>query len=108
APSRARCSYVRVSTSRAPAACSLAACAGVTRWRRRRALSRTWSMVGMRSGPEYVADKIGQSPAHVAQAVEHFLGKEKVPGSNPGVGSIRSSKSIALCDAIGLGMAESV
>ena len=28
------------------------------------------------------------SPAHVAQAVEHFLGKEKVPGSNPGVGSI--------------------
>lgn len=27
-------------------------------------------------------------PAHVAQAVEHFLGKEKVPGSNPGVGSI--------------------
>ena len=44
-------------------------------------------MVGMRSGPEYVADKIGQSPAHVAQAVEHFLGKEKVPGSNPGVGS---------------------
>ena len=27
------------------------------------------------------------SPAHVAQAVEHFLGKEKVPGSNPGVGS---------------------
>ena len=29
-----------------------------------------------------------RSPAHVAQAVEHFLGKEKVPGSNPGVGSI--------------------
>ena len=28
-----------------------------------------------------------RSPAHVAQAVEHFLGKEKVPGSNPGVGS---------------------
>ena len=27
------------------------------------------------------------SPAHVAQAAEHFLGKEKVPGSNPGVGS---------------------
>jgi hypothetical protein len=25
--------------------------------------------------------------AHVAQVVEHFLGKEKVPGSNPGVGS---------------------
>ena len=30
-----------------------------------------------------------RSPAHVAQAVEHFLGKEKVPGSNPGVGSTR-------------------
>ncbi len=29
----------------------------------------------------------GLRPAHVAQAVEHFLGKEKVPGSNPGVGS---------------------
>ena len=29
----------------------------------------------------------GYKPAHVAQAVEHFLGKEKVPGSNPGVGS---------------------
>src|SRR5437773_6272535 len=31
-----------------------------------------------------------RSPAHVAQAVEHFLGKEKVPGSNPGVGSTRT------------------
>ncbi len=30
-------------------------------------------------------------PAHVAQAVEHFLGKEKVPGSNPGVGSAQPS-----------------
>ena len=25
--------------------------------------------------------------AHIAQSVEHFLGKEEVPGSNPGVGS---------------------
>jgi hypothetical protein len=25
--------------------------------------------------------------AHVAQVAEHLLGKEKVPGSNPGVGS---------------------
>src|SRR5438094_2573093 len=33
-----------------------------------------------------------RSPAHVAQAVEHFLGKEKVPGSNPGVGSIPSRR----------------
>ena len=30
---------------------------------------------------------VGLRHAHVAQAVEHFLGKEKVPGSNPGVGS---------------------
>jgi len=26
-------------------------------------------------------------PAHVAQAAEHFLGKEEVTGSNPVVGS---------------------
>jgi hypothetical protein len=31
---------------------------------------------------------LGCARAHVAQAVEHLLGKEKVPGSNPGVGSI--------------------
>ena len=30
---------------------------------------------------------LGCARAHVAQAVEHLLGKEKVPGSNPGVGS---------------------
>ena len=29
----------------------------------------------------------GASEAHVAQAVEHFLGKEEVTGSNPVVGS---------------------
>src|SRR6266478_4967563 len=28
----------------------------------------------------------GQPPAHVAQAAEHFLGKEEVTGSNPVVG----------------------
>jgi hypothetical protein len=28
--------------------------------------------------------------AHVAQSVEHFLGKEEVPGSSPGVGSIHN------------------
>jgi hypothetical protein len=33
---------------------------------------------------------LGLRRAHVAQAVEHFLGKEKVPGSNPGVGSTTS------------------
>jgi hypothetical protein len=32
-------------------------------------------------------------PAHVAQAAEHLLGKEKVPGSNPGVGSIVATGS---------------
>ena len=26
-------------------------------------------------------------PAHIAQSVEHFLGKEEVTGSNPVVGS---------------------
>ena len=29
----------------------------------------------------------GAAEAHVAQAVEHFLGKEEVTGSNPVVGS---------------------
>ena len=32
--------------------------------------------------------------AHVAQVVEHRLGKAKVPGSNPGVGS-KTSRSLA-------------
>jgi hypothetical protein len=39
------------------------------------------------------------SPAHVAQAVEHFLGKEKVPGSNPGVGSNMASADEAATSA---------
>src|SRR6202521_975861 len=43
---------------------------------------------GHNPGAEYAADRIGgRPPAHVAQVAEHFLGKEKVPGSNPGVGS---------------------
>ncbi len=29
--------------------------------------------------------------AHIAQSVEHFLGKEEVTGSNPVVGSIQSA-----------------
>jgi hypothetical protein len=33
------------------------------------------------------------SPAHVAQVVEHRLGKAKVPGSNPGVGSTTCQSS---------------
>ena len=40
--------------------------------------------------------------AHVAQAAEHLLGKEKVPGSNPGVGSNRPNfDSIRHSTAIG-------
>ena len=46
-------------------------------------------MPDMNLGRQYPADRIEAQPAHVAQAVEHFLGKEKVPGSNPGVGSTR-------------------
>jgi hypothetical protein len=30
-------------------------------------------------------------PAHIAQSVEHFLGKEEVTGSNPVVGSTGSA-----------------
>jgi hypothetical protein len=44
----------------------------------------------------------GMQPAHVAQAVEHFLGKEKVPGSNPGVGSNRSRDATAGGRVIGV------
>ena len=34
--------------------------------------------------------------AHIAQSVEHFLGKEEVTGSNPVMSSIFSEKSSAL------------
>src|SRR4029077_15787579 len=37
------------------------------------------------------------SPAHVAQVVEHRLGKAKVPGSNPGVGSTTPSSFVRVC-----------
>ena len=39
-----------------------------------------------------------EAAAHVAQSVEHFLGKEEVPGSSPGVGSIQNifNKNIGL------------
>jgi hypothetical protein len=33
---------------------------------------------------------ISQIPAHIAQSVEHFLGKEEVTGSTPVVGSMGS------------------
>ena len=32
----------------------------------------------------------GNKLAHVAQSVEHFLGKEEVSGSNPDVGSTKA------------------
>src|SRR5256714_1762175 len=86
-PSRSRCSDVRVSTIRAPTVCSAAACAGVTRLSRWRAFSRMRSMVAIRLAKNIERIESTGSPAHVAQAVEHLLGKEKVPGSNPGVGS---------------------
>ena len=38
----------------------------------------------------------GQAFAHIAQSVEHFLGKEEVTGSNPVMSSIFSWESDAL------------
>ena len=35
--------------------------------------------------------EIAQFPAHIAQSVEHFLGKEEVTGSIPVVGSMVTS-----------------
>ena len=70
------------------------ACSGSTRTRSRLARSSSSSSVagvGVVAAPSVAAPTLefgSCSPAHVAQAVEHFLGKEKVPGSNPGVGSI--------------------
>ncbi len=34
------------------------------------------------------SNRTDQPDAHIAQSVEHFLGKEEVTGSNPVVGSI--------------------
>ena len=45
-----------------------------------------------------------RSPAHVAQAVEHFLGKEKVPGSNPGVGSTSSAEANPATPSLTVGL----
>ena len=36
-------------------------------------------------------DEVSQFPAHIAQSVEHFLGKEEVTGSIPVVGSMGAS-----------------
>ena len=38
----------------------------------------------------------GQAFAHIAQSVEHFLGKEEVTGSNPVMSSIFSWESAVL------------
>ena len=38
----------------------------------------------------------GQAFAHIAQSVEHFLGKEEVTGSNPVMSSMFSWESDAL------------
>ena len=40
--------------------------------------------------------------AHVAQLVEHFLGKEEVTGSNPVMGSIVFSNAVMLVSGIDL------
>jgi hypothetical protein len=45
--------------------------------------SSTWQLVERVPG----ADDAGGN-AHIAQSVEHFLGKEEVTGSNPVMGSI--------------------
>ena len=37
----------------------------------------------------------GMTPAHIAQSVEHFLGKEEVTGSNPVMGSIRKPDAVS-------------
>ena len=37
---------------------------------------------------EHGAEKTAEFSAHIAQSVEHFLGKEEVTGSNPVVGSM--------------------
>ena len=45
-------------------------------------------MTGSRGEYARPTSIFGLRLAHVAQVAEHFLGKEKVPGSNPGVGSM--------------------
>ena len=41
----------------------------------------------------------GQAFAHIAQSVEHFLGKEEVTGSNPVVGSSTESARFTESDS---------
>ena len=41
-----------------------------------------------------------QSYAHIAQSVEHFLGKEEVTGSNPVMSSMLSVKICDLAESL--------
>ena len=45
--------------------------------------------------PLLTMTKAGNAYAHVAQVVEHFLGKEEVTGSNPVMGSGRAARAMA-------------
>ena len=45
--------------------------------------------------PLVAATNGGSAYAHVAQVVEHFLGKEEVTGSNPVMGSGRAARAMA-------------
>ena len=44
--------------------------------------------------PLVTVTNVGNACAHVAQAVEHFLGKEEVTGSNPVMGSGRAARAM--------------
>ena len=44
-------------------------------------------------GRERGAEKTAEFSAHIAQSVEHFLGKEEVTGSNPVVGSMVADRA---------------
>ena len=44
--------------------------------------------------PLVMVTNVGNACAHVAQVVEHFLGKEEVTGSNPVMGSGRAARAM--------------
>jgi hypothetical protein len=62
----------------------------------RRSVDGTSVTTGRSDGLNAAFSIFGLRPAHVAQVAEHLLGKEKVPGSNPGVGSTTSPPSARL------------
>ena len=56
-------------------------------------------MMWVRSpSPAPIFVEFDDSSAHIAQSVEHFLGKEEVTGSNPVMGSIGLDVSIERLD----------